>query len=522
MRYMGILRALSLIVIFTMLAAPQLPPASFDNSLVLTPLYVGYATDPPEKFAREAAELKQRIGFGKHILIGFAAFLDLAFPEMNLDDPVTPERLAPTLKEVDTIVDRARAQGLVVHISIVSGFFHSWNALRHSAILQDVRNAQWFVDGWIAPPDDLRDPASLPRSVWITPSRYALPLRSRIEEGVRILGRHLAQKMAQFPDTLVTVSGDGEVEFTWERNFASQGERVAATTDVIYTDYSPFMVEEFRDWLRTPTYSGDLSPGTDDNGDGRTFNRDFSQSFATWRLRYYDTSGPIPYRQYIGVQQKLPTSGPNYVEGGFDAPRVANPTDAFWQAWIRFRKEVIAHYVQDFAAWITTAADPSTGFTIPAERYYSHQIPGDYIFGQRDSLRLKTSASFLETALIDPIGSPGVTAFNGYDGKRHFKTATPMLFSALFLSSDHWGVFEYNPSIPYDNAIPASDDERYYLGEIRLLYTFRPHVVVPFAWTDLPEHKRYSIKGSAFERALRRFVEEVGDTPWFSWRQVLR
>ena len=310
------------------------------------------------------------------------------------------------------------------------------------------------------------------------------------------------------------------MEFTYVRNFLGAGERLAYHKAVFYTDYSPFMVAQFRDSLRA-NYSGDASPASDDNGDGRTFNRDFGQNFATWKLRYYDESGPIPFADYVKFTQKLPTSGRFFIDGGFDAPRVAKPNDPLWEAWLRFRKQAIANWVRDFAVWITSSPDPVTGFTIPPSRYYSYQIPADFIFGESDSLRLRTSASFVETTLIDPIGSPGVTAFNGYNGKRHLKTATPKLYSALFLKADNWGILEYNPSIPYDNAIPPSGDETYYLNELHQLYAFRPHLIVPFAWSDIPEHKRYSIKDAAFERGLRRFVEEAGNTPWFSWRQAL-
>src|SRR5438093_6846577 len=182
------------------------------------------------------------------------------------------------LQRVDTIVQRAIDNGLAAHISLISGFFHGWNDLRERAIREDVRNAQWFADGLIAPENDLNDPATIPHSIWVTPSRYALPLHSRIEEGVRIIGARLAHRMAESPETLVTIAGDGEVEFTYERNFLGAGERIADRREVIYADYSPFMIAEFRDWLRAE-YRGDLSPASDENGDGRTFDRDFNQSF---------------------------------------------------------------------------------------------------------------------------------------------------------------------------------------------------------------------------------------------------
>src|SRR4029453_2005220 len=116
--------------------------------------------------------------------------------------------------EADIIVNRARDNGIVAHVSLVSGFFHGSNELQRAAIQADRRNAQWFADGWIAPPEQLKDPETLPPAVWITPSRYAQPLRTRVEEATRILGQHLAGLMAQNPDTFMTVSGDGEGELS--------------------------------------------------------------------------------------------------------------------------------------------------------------------------------------------------------------------------------------------------------------------------------------------------------------------
>src|SRR5262245_44575324 len=419
-------------------------PARYENSLVLTPLYVDFARQTPEQVANDARELKQRIGSAPYVLTGFAAYVDGDYPDIALDKPLTEADMSRALQQVDTIVKGAHDNGIVTHISIISGFFHGKNDLRFRAIRDDVRNAQWFADGWIAPPENLKNGQLVPVEAWITPSRYARPLRTRIEEGTRILGRHLSAMMAQYPNTLLSLSGDAETEFTFLRNFDANGKAIGDQKTLIYPDYSPFMVEEFRDWLIEQRYRGDLSPNTDDNGDGHTFNRDFNQSYSTWRLRYYDKSGPIPFAAYLGMSEKLPTSGRYYVADGFDAPRVEKPSDPYWQQWIEFRKEVIANWLKDFATWITTSPDPVTHFQIPGSRFYSHQIPADMIFGKRDTARLKTSASYISTAVIDPIGSTGVTAFNGFNGRTHSKTATPQLYSALFMTSDNWGIMEYN------------------------------------------------------------------------------
>ncbi|HYR83758.1 MAG TPA: hypothetical protein VE422_06745 [Terriglobia bacterium] len=502
-----------LIAVAALTALAQSAKPSYEDSLVLAPLYIEYTSVSAGKFAAEATELRRRIGEAPHVLLGFAGFLWLDYDRTPpLDRPVEETMLASTLRNVDTIVQRARDNALVTHIALVSGFFHGWNRLREVAIREDVRNAQWFADGWIAPSADLTNPEVVPRSVWATPSSYALPLRTRMEETVRLVSRHLAGKMAEFPETLVSVSGDGEVELTWERNFGPEATGDNSKGGIVYTDYSPFAVAEFRDWLRSPTYSGDRTPASDDDGDGHTFNKDFGQQFETWQLKYFEESGPISFAAYVELPDKLPTSGRYFINKGFDAPRAARAGNRFWDAWVRFRQQMIVNYVRNFARWMTTS--PS----ISPDRFYSHQIPADFLFGQRDSVRLHTSASPVETAFINPFGSAGVTAYNLFDGKRHLRTATPALFSEISSQSANWGVLEYNPSAPARPTIVPSTDSRYYLEELRMLYKFRPHVIVPFPWTELPEHSPAAIKDRPFERALREFVQEFGKKPWSSRR----
>jgi hypothetical protein len=469
----------------------QAPQDAYDKSLVLAPLYVGYSSDSDAEFASQVRDLKTNIGSGPGVLLGFASFLHMTYPP------------APMLDKLELIVERAKTHQIVTHVSVISGFFHDSNDLRAEAIRQDVRNAQWFSDGWITEPARLREASTVSPGIWITPSRYARSLRTRMEEGARRLGSRVASLMARNPGVLVSVSGDAEVEFSYERNIEAGERRVARATPV-YADYSPFMVEEFRDWLRTTRYRDDLTPATDDNRDGRTFNRDFKQSFSTWQLRYYDDSGPLPFSSYLAFKEKLPSEGPFFRKDGFDAPRQEKPGDAFWDVWIQFRKQVIANYVRDFATWITTSPDPATRRTVPANRFYSHQIPADFLFGDSNSIRLKTSASFAETAVIAPTGSTGVTVFNTFDGKNHKKTGTNALFQML--SANNWGIFEYNPSVPTRPEQEPSADVEYYLSELKNLSRFHPHIIVPFAWTNEPALKSYRIQGRAFEKALRQFV----------------
>jgi hypothetical protein len=83
-------------------------------------------------------------------------------------------------------------------------------------------------------------------------------------------------------------------------------------------------------------------------------------------------------------------------------------------------------------------------------------------------------------------------------------------------SANDWGVLEYNPSVP------SSDDDAYYLNELRRLYAYRPHLIVPWVWSDTDDMKRYRIKDQSFERSLKRFIAEVGEAPWFSLRSIGR
>ena len=487
--------------------------ASFDDSLFIAPHYVEYLTDTEERFARQATQLTRRVGSAPHVLVGFAAGLPIQFPEADLNRPLTEGQMASTLEEIDKIVERARKNRLAVHISLLSGFFHGMNSLRAAAIQQDVRNAQWFADGWIAEPSTATGASEVPAGAWVTPSRYARVMRARMEEGARTVGSRLAARMRDYPETLLTISGDGEVELSFERSILGGEHHVA---EPLYADYSPFMVEEFRDWIEHSRYEGDRSPSSDDNRDGHTFNRDFKTSFSTWRLRYFDSSGPIPYSRYRATKEKLPSSGANFIEGGFDAPRIQRSGDVYWNLWMQFRSQVIANYVRDFASWITTSPASGNRFTVPASRFYSHQIPAEFLFGQENDQRLKSSASPVRTAFISPIGSAGVTVFNLFDGKVHKKTGTAELFRQLSMSGPNWGILEYNPSIPVGAATDSgpSTDMNYYLSELRRLYEYRPHVIVPFTWSNVPEHKNMDIQNSTFEAALKRFIAEVGNAPW--------
>jgi hypothetical protein len=470
--------------------------ARASEPLFIAPLYPEYTLISAQEFASEVAELRRRIPESPAVQVGFSVFLNIRFSQADLNTPIDIRRIQPTLNDLELIIQRARLHKLPIHISIASGFFHDHNALREAAIRADVRNAQWFSDGWIAAPEEIGRAGDIPRSVWVTPSRYAETLRRRMQESVRIVGERLAATMEQNPETLLSISGDTEVELSFARNLDSEGRRRNGG-QALLADYSPFMIAEFRDWLRAGRYRGDDSPASDDDHDGHTFNRDYRQQFRTWRLRYFDESGPIPYDQYRAMNEKLPAAGRYFVQGGFDAPRQAAPGDPFWKAWQDFRTRAVSNFVRDFGEWITA------GSRIPASRFYTHQIPAEYLFDGKDSARFDTSASPLQTAIIPGLGSPGITVFDTYNGKTHAKTSNAAMFKRLEQLATHWGILEYSPSVP------AVSDENHYLDALRMVNSFHPAIIAPFAWTNAEQHKLYRIQNTAYERALRKFVQET-------------
>ena len=186
-----------LIALAVSLAAPFSPKGSvpetekYPDSLVVALHYVGYLSDNVERFADQAAKLKRRLGSAPYVRVGFAASVPIEFPAVDLNQPLTSEQMAGTLRTIDQIVQRARDNQVCVHITLTSGFFHGTNDLRRAAIKQDVRNAQWFADGWIGDPNSFAVAATsaeeVPPSAWITPSRYARPLRAHSRSRSSIL-----------------------------------------------------------------------------------------------------------------------------------------------------------------------------------------------------------------------------------------------------------------------------------------------------------------------------------------------
>lgn len=259
-------------------------------------------------------------------------------------------------------------------------------------------------------------------------------------------------------------------------------------------------------------YAGDATPEEDTNGDGHTLNGDVGTHFTTWGLRCFDwqlsdeDGSAIPSSVYDApgwdpLQEMLP--------GGFDAPRTWNRADPWWQLWQRFRETMLWRHNTEFAKWITTSVDPETNATVPATRWFSYQIPADYLFGatpEHPNLRVDTSASAWWTADIAPYGSLGITAFNGYLGNGWFVPTLSNVAPLIAARNRRFGILEWHPSVP-----PAPDDSPIWDEEMAIIEQYRPAVIAPFA-LDAGE-SRVALYDTGFETALRRLVDRIKDGP---------
>jgi hypothetical protein len=315
--------------------------------------------------------------------------------------------------------------------------------------------------------------------IWMTPSRYARKLRRHLETKVRGFARMLVDLRQQFPDTLVSASGDAEMEL----NFGGL-DMTKPFEEQEIADYSPFAIAEFRDWIRN---AGLYGPGQPYDGQGlaggraryggpdglQNFWTDYGKQFTSWNLLYFDwdvMSDPvdgdpkaIPAAVYEGTgwTPLPPPTEPIVTPGPFDAPRFAPATGTdprFWKLWLQFRETMVANYQKDFAAWMTTTADAS-GNTFETQRWYSHQIPADYLDGTCPGCanphpRLRTSAGPMWTADVRPSGSLGLTAFDVYtydpvSGQAVYNSTSKNLLPALKAQGiPNWGLVEWSPSWP--------------------------------------------------------------------------
>jgi hypothetical protein len=530
-------RAISLGAALLVLGVPALPRAQapgeipHSNITYILPLWNGFSSSSDAQFDATVADLDQRIPEGPRVKVGFTVYIGITMTN-PLVDPADPAAvraaLAGTFAQMDAVVERARGArggaGIPLGLSFLTAIRDSSDAVEIAGQSNDRRNAQWYSQNGLA-------------SGWSSYSRYARKQRRLQEAYMREVGRRLATRVAEYPETIVAASGDGEIELAYDPAFQTNPNPAANPSQAVLADYSPFTIAEFRDWVRqgglyapgqpfagqawefSSRYANDASPAVDSNGDGHTLNGDFlaplNLGFSTWDLKHFDwTLGPtpdadtgaIPVSTY-GIAGWSPT--PNSVPAGFDAPRSAHRGESWWELWALFRQRMVWRHNIDVARWMTTTPGAG-GATVPPTRWYSDQIPADYLFGftpANPNFRLLASASPWWTSDVRPYGSVGITSFNQrIEGANHVATyyrTLPGVFPQIAKGNLRWGILEWSPSVP------STTDPAPYRADVALLVQHRPSVLVPFTW----DHPDYPVKNTGFEVALRELAGQLGTEP---------
>jgi hypothetical protein len=473
-------------------AGPVLPRPSYSNTVHLY-VYTPSVQGTEAAFRTDTAKIQRRFAGGPYARVGVAGFwlVDLDWRA----DPRQPVLRSPSATELESLLKRAKDRGLAVHVGLTFGTTRQ-SHIYAAAAEEDRRNAQWFQDGAIAKEGDLAK-----GQVWMTLSRYARKLRRHLETKVRLAARLFATLRRSYPDTLVSVSGDGEVELN------NAGLDILAAYEAQgMCDYSPFAIQEFRDWIQN---SGLYAAGQPFAGQGwkrggpiyqgdsglAAFNRDHGTSFRSWNLRAFPWSLSDPVDGDPRALQAeratgpgfvpMPTSGSDFVEGGFDAPRKWDlPSPQYWKLWLTFRQAMVANYVSDVATWVTTSRSRD-GAAIDPDRWYTHQIPADYLYGvcpQPASCpaldrRLLTSASPLSTAFTGGSVAMGLTVFDVYSAGRYLRTSQYLYDDVVKMGRPHWGIVEFNPMWSAPVGGPVDPDVDSVKRQIKRAYDAGAHIL---------------------------------------------
>jgi len=347
---------------------------------------------------------------------------------------------------------------------------------------------------------------------------------------VGVVFKYLKTVQDQNPDLLFLISAPGEAELNSTRINSDK------VLQDYFCDFSPFAVLEFRDWLK---HEGMYGSGGKYEGEGwqnggfrfqgenglKNFNHDFGTGFNSWNLKYYhwglpdpvdtdykDNVNPdpniIPFSRYK-FDGMMPQSGPYFTPGGFDPPRMMKPKgkDPFWDLFRDFREILVHHYVKDMSS---IARD--SGFA--KDRYFTHQIPGDYLWGTRPNdpnmelnARYYASASPMWTADAFPGMGMGITMYD-VNFLTHYARTSEYAVPGISSRSDNWGALEYNPEVIFTDNIDDINTVDSIYQQIKRLYDVNAHVISFFKWeTGL----RYMFKGTNREYAAKKFFDAVKD-----------
>ena len=500
----------------------ELPRPSYANSIVISLEHL--PLDTPE-----VDYIKANFNFGLYAWLSFSITGLAPSLAWQSDWADASAGIATFKAYVDAYLQAAKAKQARLHLVLIDGLTR-YRDVYHAAKDEDIRNAQWFNDNKLCADAHIGDSAAaLDNYIWGTLSRYARKMRANLEAKGRAALAFLRQRMTEEPETLVALSGWGEAELSFERI-----DHTKSVQDWV-CDYSPFAVLEFRDWIQHGGMYDDASgafPGQGYTGGGAKyqgasglalFNADFGQSFTSWDLEYYNWSladdydtvpadatnndpHRLPFSAYVHGGM-MPAAGAAYIPGGFDPPRTPVPGNAYWDLWNTFREALVRHFIRDMAQWASEAG-------IPSDRWYSHQIPADYLNGTNPAMmpnlnpRYFSSASPLTTANIAPYGSAGGTIYD-IRFPDYFVRTTDFGVPAIAALSPNWALMEYDAeTYPQGLTVPESSPAAI-LGQFMRDYGYRPHLINFFSWLDPTDEHR--IKGKNKEIALRNFIETVRD-----------
>jgi hypothetical protein len=521
--WMAITAAMALMA--SPLSSQELPIPRYENVVIIS------IEHSPQDTA-EVDYIKNTFNFGLYAWLSFSVTALHPNLPWHHDWNEAATGIQAFKDQVDALILAAKAKKVRLHLVLCSGVARGLYVYRE-AKEEDIRNCAWYNDNKLCSDDQYNDPDFMDKYVFGTLSRYARKMRANLEAKAKAVGAFLRQRMMENPDVLIALSGWGEVEMNYNRL------NPLKNLQDYFCDYSPFAVLEFRDWIChtgmyddvNGRYKGEGYPlggakyqGTD--GLAR-FNADFGTNFTTWDLKYYNWSlnddydtnpvdqvnndpNRIPLSNYKHGQM-MPTSGPNYIEGGFDPPRSMFVPSKFLDLWNLFRQTMVHNFVKDMARWMNEAG-------IPPERWFSHQIPADYLWGSNPSWpelygRYYSSASPLWTADIRPFGTIGATI---YDIKfppelfpGEFARTTLHALPALSRLTDSWAAMEYDAeTYPVGMSVQPSSPQ-FILNQFLNLYNYGARLINFWRWWD--ESGEHRIKGTNKEIALRSFVAMVRD-----------
>ncbi|MCJ7580634.1 MAG: choice-of-anchor D domain-containing protein [Candidatus Aminicenantes bacterium] len=516
--------------LFSPLNAEELPIPTFNNTVIIS----------LEHSVLDSAEvdyIKNNFDFGMYTLLSFSHTHVDPILAWQSDWSDAANGIQGFKDSIDSYIAAAKNKNVKIHIVLCSGLARGLK-IYHDAKLEDIRNAQWYNDNLLAVNDPTANLSDFDTYVFGTFSRYARKLRANLEAKAKAALAFLKQRMDENPDTIIALSGWGEAELNFGRSDHSKN------LQDFFCDYSPFSVLEFRDWIQHTGMYDDTSGlykgqgysggGTKYHGDtGRAqFNSDFLTNFTTWDLKYfnwnltdpYDTDptdlnnpdpNKIPYTAYShGNMMSL--VGDDAIPGGFDPPRVMEyPTQYpgeshFWTLFNLFRETMVHNLVKDMAKWASEAG-------IPAEKWYSHQIPGDYLFGTNSQTvnknpRYYSSASPLWTANNLPYGSMGATIydikFHDSDYGDYWVRTSQYCVPEISQMSSNWAVMEYDAEVYPDGLDILPSSPEFILEQYLRTYNYYCHLFNFFMWKCLDI---YNIKGTNKEAALRLFINSIKD-----------